>query len=105
MRRISMLNKLNLVRGLPNLKYSSDALCETFQKVKFYKSTFKAKKIVSTTRPLELLHIYMFGPIKATSVNGNKYGLIIVDDYNRWTWFKFLRHEDESYYMFITFSS
>lgn len=29
-RRISMLNKLNLVRGLPNMKFALDALCEAF---------------------------------------------------------------------------
>src|SRR3954471_21313201 len=28
LRKISQINKLNLVRGLPNLKYKSDALCE-----------------------------------------------------------------------------
>lgn len=32
MRRILMLNKLNLVRGLPNLKFSSNAFCEACQK-------------------------------------------------------------------------
>src|SRR3954468_9979154 len=32
--KISQINKLNLVRGLPNLKYKSDALCEACQKGK-----------------------------------------------------------------------
>ena len=41
MRRISQINKLNLVRGLPNLKFSSDALCEACQKGKFAKPSFK----------------------------------------------------------------
>jgi len=30
-------------------------------------------------------------------VNGHKYGLVIVDYYNRWTWEKFLRCKDDSY--------
>ena len=44
MRRISQINKLNLVRGLPNLKFSSNALCEACQKGKFAKPPFKSKK-------------------------------------------------------------
>ena len=103
MRKISQINKLNLVRGLPNLKFSSDALCEACQKGKFSKSSFKAKKIVSTARPLELLHIDLFGPVKTASIRGKKYGLVIVDDFSRWTWVKFLKHKDESYSVFADF--
>jgi len=31
------------------------------------------------------------------------YGLVIVDDYTRWTWVKFLRLKDESYKVFGKF--
>jgi len=48
-------SKLKLVRGLPNLKYHSDALCKACQKGKFVKSSFKSKNIVSTSRHPELL--------------------------------------------------
>ena len=60
MRRISQLNKLGLVRGLPNLKFVSDALCEACQKGKFSKTSFKAKTVISTSRRLELMHIDLF---------------------------------------------
>ena len=105
MRRNSQLNKLGLVRGLPNLKYSSDVLCEACQKGKFSKTSFKVKNVVSTARPLELLHIDLFGPVKTASISGKKYGLVIVDDYSRWTWVKFLKHKDESHSVFSTFCS
>ena len=103
MRRISQINKLNLVRGLPNLKFSSDAMCEACQKGKFAKPPFKSKNVVSTFRPLELLHIDLFGPVKTASINGNKYGLVIVDDYSKWAWVKFLRHKDESHSVVANF--
>src|ERR1044072_3026430 len=35
LRKISQLNKLELVRGLPNLKFTSEAVCEACQKGKF----------------------------------------------------------------------
>src|SRR3954468_16470625 len=86
LRKISQINKINLVRGLPNLKYKSDALCEACKKGKFSKPAFKSKNVVSSSRPLEHLHIDLFGLVKTSFVIGKKYGLVIVDDYSRWTW-------------------
>ncbi|GJU20191.1 putative ribonuclease H-like domain-containing protein [Tanacetum coccineum] len=40
---------------------------------------------------LYLLHMDLCGPMRVASVNGKKYNLIIVDDYSRFTWVKFLR--------------
>ena len=67
------------------------------------KSSFKTKEIVSTSRHLELLHIDLFGPDSTLSLYGSKYGLVIVDDYNRWTWVKFLRSRDNAYDVFNNF--
>jgi transposase InsO family protein len=43
-----------------------------------------------TSRPLELLHMDLFGPIAYLSIRGSKYGLVIVDDFSRFTWVLFL---------------
>jgi len=67
------------------------------------KSSFKTKDIVSTSRPLELLHIDLFGSVNIASLYGSKYGLVIVDDYNRWTWVKFLRNKGNAYDVFSNF--
>jgi len=88
-RLISKLSKLQLVKGLPNINYQSDALCGACQKGKIVKSSFKTKDIVSTSKPLELLHIALFGPANSASLYESKYGLVIVDDYSIWTWVKF----------------
>ena len=42
-RLISKLSKLQLVKGLPNIDYHSDALCGACQKEKILKSSFKSK--------------------------------------------------------------
>jgi hypothetical protein len=73
------------LKGLPELNYHSNALCGACQKRKVVKTSFKTKNIVSTSRPLELLHIDLFGQVSTASINGKKYGLVIVDDYRRWT--------------------
>ncbi|GJZ48665.1 retrovirus-related pol polyprotein from transposon TNT 1-94, partial [Tanacetum coccineum] len=67
-----------LVRNLPKLRSNMLA--------KFGKQahvSHKAKNIVSTTRFLELLHMDPFGPSTVRSYGGNRYTLVIVDDYPR----------------------
>jgi hypothetical protein len=41
---------------------------------------------MSTHRPLELLHMDLFGPTSFMSIGGNSYCLVIMDDYSRFTW-------------------
>jgi len=78
------LNKIaskELVVGLPKLNFERDKLCEACQKGIQTKSTFKPLNVISTSRPLELLHMDLFGPSRTMSLGGNYYGLVIVDDY------------------------
>jgi len=72
----------DLVIGLPKLKFERNKLCEACQKGKQTKSSFKPINVVSRTRPLELLHMDLFGPSRTKSLGGNYYGLVIVDDYH-----------------------
>ncbi|GKE65914.1 retrovirus-related pol polyprotein from transposon TNT 1-94, partial [Tanacetum coccineum] len=55
---------------------------------------------------LYLLHMDLCGPMRVASVNGKKYILVIIDDYSRFTWFKFLRTKDEAldYLLIVLFS-
>nr|GEU78590.1 copia protein [Tanacetum cinerariifolium] len=45
-------------------------------------ASHKAKNAVSTTRCLELLHMDLFSPSAVRSYGGNRYTLVIVDDYS-----------------------
>ena len=38
----------------------------------------------------------LFGPIAYISIGGNKYGLVIVDDFSRFTWVFFLEDKSEA---------
>jgi transposase InsO family protein len=49
-----------------------------------------------TTRPLEMLHMDLFGLIAYISIGGNKYDLVIIDDYSRFTWVFFLQDKSET---------
>ncbi|GJV31785.1 retrovirus-related pol polyprotein from transposon TNT 1-94 [Tanacetum coccineum] len=53
--------------------------------------------MVSTTKCLELLHMDLFGPSAVQSYIGNFYTLVIVDNYSRYTWTRFLKHKNEAF--------
>ncbi|GKF34756.1 retrovirus-related pol polyprotein from transposon TNT 1-94, partial [Tanacetum coccineum] len=42
------------------------------------------------------LHMHLCRPMRVESINGNKYILVIVDDYSRFTLVKFLRSKNET---------
>ena len=65
------LNKLisnDLVIGLPKLKFEKKRVCEACQKGKQTRKSFKLKFFVSTSKPLELLHMDIFGPSRTMSL-------------------------------------
>jgi len=95
------LNKLiskDLVIGLPKLKFEKDRLYDACQKGKRVRVSFKSKNVVSTTQPLQLLHMDLFGPSRKMSFGGNYYALVIVDDYSRFTWTLFLAHKRDAFH-------
>ncbi|GKC43821.1 retrovirus-related pol polyprotein from transposon TNT 1-94, partial [Tanacetum coccineum] len=93
---INHLARHSLVRGLPRLKFKKDHLCSACSMGKSKKQSYKPKSEDTNQEKLYLLHMDLCGPLHITSVNGKKYILIIVDDYSRFTWVKFLASKDEA---------
>ncbi|GJY48044.1 retrovirus-related pol polyprotein from transposon TNT 1-94 [Tanacetum coccineum] len=85
-----------LVRGLPKLKFEKDHMCYVCAMGKSKKKPHKPKSEDTNQEKLYLLHMDLCGPMRVASVNGKKYILVIVDDYSRFTWVKFLRSKDEA---------
>jgi len=104
MHHLNRIASKDLVIGLPKLRFERNKLCEACQMGKQTKSSFKPINDVSTTRPLELLHMDLFGPSRTMSLGGNYYGLVIVDDYSRFTWTFFIATKDETYHVFKNFA-
>ncbi|GKE95534.1 retrovirus-related pol polyprotein from transposon TNT 1-94, partial [Tanacetum coccineum] len=92
-----------LVRGLPKLKFKKDHLCSACAMGKSKKKPHKPKSKDTNQEKLYLLHMDLCGPMRVASVNGKKYILVIVDDYSRFTWVKFLRSKDETPDLIIKF--
>nr|GEX66555.1 putative ribonuclease H-like domain-containing protein [Tanacetum cinerariifolium] len=100
---INHLARQGLVRGLSKLKFEKDHLCSACAMGKSTKKTHKPKSEDTNQEKLYLLHMDLCGPIRLEIVNGKKYILVIVDDYSRFTWVKFLRSKDETLDFIIKF--
>jgi hypothetical protein len=81
---------------LTNVLFEKDRVCSACQAGKQIGAHHPVKNVMTTTRPLELLHMDLFGPIAYLSIGGNKYGLVIVDDFSRFTWVFFLHDKSET---------
>ncbi|GJW03817.1 retrovirus-related pol polyprotein from transposon TNT 1-94 [Tanacetum coccineum] len=100
---INDLARKDLVRGLPRLKFEKDHLCSACQLGKSKKYSHKPKTENTNMEVLHTLHMDLCGPMRVQSINGKKYILVIVDDYSRFTWVKFLRSKDETPEFVINF--
>ena len=95
-----LVNKLysrDLIKGLPKVEAYLDEVCEDYVKGKQHRVSFKSKKVISTMKPLELVHIDFYGPTWARSLKHSRYVLVIVDDYSRYTWTVFFKRKDETF--------
>nr|GEU33307.1 copia protein [Tanacetum cinerariifolium] len=81
MRLIQSLSSKELVRNLLKLKFDQQ-FSNACKIGKQAHASHKAKNIVSTTRCLELLHMDLFSLSGVWSYGGNRYTLVIVDDYS-----------------------
>nr|GEV03937.1 hypothetical protein [Tanacetum cinerariifolium] len=93
---INDLARKDLVRGLPRLKFEKDYLCFACQLRKSKKHTHLPKAKNTKLEVLNTLHMNLCGQIRVQTINRNKYILVIVDDYTRFTWVKFLKSKDET---------
>jgi hypothetical protein len=79
-----------------NIAFEKDRSYGACQAGKQVRAQHRTKNIMTTTRPLEMLHIDLFGPIAYISIGGKQYDLIIDDDYSCFTWVFFLQDKGET---------
>jgi hypothetical protein len=78
------------VLGLTDVYSEKDRPCAACHTGKQVGTTHQSKNMMTTSRPLELLHMDLFGLVAYLSIGESKYGLVIVDDFSRFTWVFFL---------------
>ncbi|CAM8946439.1 unnamed protein product [Rhodiola kirilowii] len=97
---MKLLHKLHLkelVVGLPKVESAFEQICSACATGKQARTSFSSKQTVSTSAPLDMIHMDLCGPVNVVSRGGNRYILVIVDDYSRYTWTIFLCTKAQTY--------
>jgi hypothetical protein len=84
------------VREIPQITKPTNTLCKHCQQGKKTKTRFKSKEY-STTRALEIVHTDLVGPTTTKGLKGEKYFMLLVDDYTRMTAIFFLKNKSKAF--------
>jgi transposase InsO family protein len=90
------VSKREAVREMPQITKPTNTLCKHCQQGKQTKTRFKSKEY-STTRPLEIVHTDLVGPTTTKGLKGERYFMLLVDDYTRMTAVFFLKNKSEAF--------
>lgn len=93
------INEMKIIRAFPRLKKPDNVVCKQFQLGKMTKSIFK-RKTYSSDDTLELVHTDLCGPIRVKTYCGDKYFIILVDDYSIMMNVMFLKEKYNLFQMF-----
>jgi hypothetical protein len=77
---VSRSSGLDLVQGLPRLKFEKDLVRAPCRHGKMVATPHPPLTDVMTERPTKLMHMNLVGPTRVRSVGGKWYVLVVVDD-------------------------
>jgi transposase InsO family protein len=90
------VRKREVVREMPQITKPTNTLCKHCQQGKQTKTRFKSKEY-STTKPLEIVHTDIVEPNTTKGLKGERYFMLLVDDYTRMTAICFLKNKLEAF--------
>ena len=85
---MNRMQQEELVTGLPTLTEVNDA-CEGCIFGKHHREKFDKEGSTRASKPLELIHTDLCGPMQNQSIGGNKYFITFIDYYSRMCWVYF----------------
>jgi len=92
-RALRKMGREELVCGMPLLD-QPDQLCDACLAGKHKRTPFPQRALGRSTEVLQLLHGDLCGPISPPTPSGNRYFLLLVDDYSRYMWLALLPSKD-----------
>jgi hypothetical protein len=104
MSNLKKAHKRGMITGLKDVTFDKNKLCSACQTGKQVDIHHPLNTMLSTFKPLELLHIDLFDPTSYKNIGGNLYCLVIIDNYSRYTWTLFLGDKSETTEIFKTFA-
>ncbi|GAU33542.1 hypothetical protein TSUD_143350 [Trifolium subterraneum] len=99
---LKQMSSHDLVENLPIIDDVVD-MCDVCQFGKQSRLPFPVESTWRASEKLQLIHTDVCGPMPTTSLNGNKYFLLFIDDFTRMCWVFFLRQESDVFPAFQSF--
>ena len=93
-----------MVDGIPSINHPNQ-LCEACLLGKDARMSFPKETTSRTSKPLQLLHTDVCGPIDLPSFGKSKYFLLFIGDFSRKTWVYFLKKKSEVFVAFKNFKT
>ncbi|GLJ31052.1 hypothetical protein SUGI_0621390 [Cryptomeria japonica] len=98
------LSSTHVVRDLPNIVKPVNLVCKECQLGKQTRISFKNKHH-TLDGLLDLVHIELCGPTNVRSVKGDRYFMLLIDDYSRIMWVVFLKEKSKAFEKFKIFKA
>ena len=95
-KQVAKVSKLEAVVAFSKFGKIEKNVCGPCQMGKQTKSTHPKVNAVTTSRPLQLLHMDLMGPTRTESMGGTHNIMVVVDDFSRYSWVEFLREKLEA---------
>ena len=92
----SIVSKHESMPRMPNLSRVSNVMYGSCQLGKQSKAKHPSTQTSTTSRPLELLHLDLMGPMRTKSLGGKRYIMVVVDDFTKYTWVILLRSKSDA---------
>lgn len=99
---MKLMSMKDMVVGMPRIDHETK-LCESCLVGKQTRLPFPRSTSYRATSPLELVHGDLCGPITPSTLAGNTYIFVLIDDYSRYTWTFLLKSKDEAFGVFKRF--
>jgi hypothetical protein len=100
--QLSDLSSKQLATGIPRLEINKKT-CSICVQAKHPRTPTPITATHRATRPLELIHTDLCGPLSITSLGGSNYFITFTDDYSRRSWIYFIRTKNQALSKFIDF--
>jgi hypothetical protein len=91
-----------MVIGLPEIQVNHEGICKRCAQGKYVKKLFPSSDRKSKGA-LEIINLYVCGPMSTTSLSKYVYYLSFIDDFSRKTWIYFLKYKSEVFNKFKEF--
>jgi transposase InsO family protein len=91
---LHLLSASGIITGLPYLPILKE-ICLGCQFGRQTRESFPSHTLNRSQKPLQLLHTDLCGPMQTMSQGGNYYFIVVVYDYSRYVWIRFIKEKSQ----------